>query len=69
MKKGPFKIIDKPKFFVIITLSDCWTIKGKPVAFRVKRLRKPPVSDGWVCVSFILCYMISIHIAFVGEIK
>ena len=60
--------ISKKGFIAHVNASDRWTEKGKAVLFRVRRLRKPPTSDGWICIHFVFL-IFSLHFAIKGEIK
>lgn len=54
--------------FIMVDLSSCWTRNSIPILFKIKRLRKRSISDGYVCIGVTLFFMISIHIAWKGKI-
>lgn len=57
-----------PGLIVLAYGSDCWTDKGKPILFKVRRRRKPGHMDGWICVQIVMFFIFNLNIAWKGSI-
>lgn len=64
MSKPKLRNYSFGRVLISVSFSDCWTLNGKPVFFRAKKLKMPSDLKNWVGISFIIFYIVAIWVGY-----